>query len=80
MLSSVGQHGKQCHAACRPVAVMPKTSVASGPSPILKYDGCVYLSDTAPRLQRVIDERRKQHRGPYEGQMFEISPNFVFGL
>lgn len=55
-------------------------SVASGPSPILKYDGCVYLSDTAPQLQRVIDERRKQHRGLYKGQMFEISPNFVLGL
>lgn len=45
-------------------------SVASGPSPIFKYDGCVYVSDPAPQLQRVIDERRKQHCGPYEGQIF----------
>lgn len=35
---------------------------------------CVYLD---PELKRVIDEKRKQHHGAYEVQVFEISSNFI---
>jgi hypothetical protein len=48
--------------------------------PLLENGGYVYLKDTAPKLQRVIGERRKPHCGSYQGQVFEISPNFVFSL
>lgn len=35
---------------------------------------CVYL---VPELKRVTDEKRKQHRGTYEVQMFEFSSNLI---